>query len=93
MAEALATTSTRLVRKSGVRRFVQALTPEGGSRSQASSGQAFFLATAALHTRHADVAVVRFSADQTTGKTAPGGANAGRSNRSYCGRVPRPRAR
>jgi hypothetical protein len=33
--------------------------------------------------RHADVAVVRFSADHTTGKAAPGGANAGRSNWLY----------
>jgi hypothetical protein len=33
---------------------------------------------------------VRFNADHTTGKTAPGGANAGRSNWLYCGLVPRP---
>ena len=40
--------------------------------------------------RHADVAVVRFSADHTTGNAAPGGANAGRSNWLYWGLVPRP---
>jgi hypothetical protein len=40
--------------------------------------------------RHADVAVVRFSADHATGKAAPGGANAGRSNWVYWGLVSRP---
>jgi len=40
--------------------------------------------------RQADVAVVRFSADHTTGNTAPGGANAGRWNWLYWGLVPRP---
>ena len=55
--------------------------PREGSRSAGS---------AARQIRHADVAVVRFSADHTTGKTALGGANAGRSNWLYCGLVPRP---
>jgi len=34
----------------------------------------------ARQTRHADVAVVRFNADHTTGNTTPGGANAAPSN-------------
>lgn len=34
--------------------------------------------------------MVRFSADHATGKAAPGGANAGRSNSLYWGLVPRP---